>query len=135
MCNRITITHFYTLAMSETVVDCASVNFDKKHFKFSDNARINQIKQYDAQVNVINIILYGRIKIKLTLLIGSRLQHRRVKSVKRAGAEPVTDVRIRANFIPKIRHYSQPASQKVVGCITNRNNGQTLLLCSCINKC
>lgn len=65
--------------MSETVVDYATVNFDKKRIEFSDNARINQIKQYDAQVNVINIILYGRIKIKLTLLIGSRLQHRRVK--------------------------------------------------------
>lgn len=57
MCNRIAIIHFYILAMSETVVDYATVNFDKKHFKFSDNARINQIKQYDAQVNVINIIL------------------------------------------------------------------------------
>lgn len=44
-----------------------------------DNDLMTQIKRYDAQLNVIIIVLYDRIKIKLTLLIGSRLQHRRVK--------------------------------------------------------
>lgn len=65
--------------MSETVVDYATLNLDKKQIEFNDNARINQIKQYDAQINVLIIVLYCRIKIKLTLLIGSQLQHRRVK--------------------------------------------------------
>lgn len=43
--------------MSETVADYATMNFDKKHKETNDNARVNQIKQYDAQVNVIIIVL------------------------------------------------------------------------------
>lgn len=40
---------------------------------------VSQIKRYETLINVVIIKMYERLKIKLTLLIGSRLQHRRVK--------------------------------------------------------